>query len=74
MNDSNRDKHKQYARYAAYCFEMAAATRNSKTRLTQHDMAAEWLELADAALHPLKRWDLIRPQQSQAPSKQPSAN
>jgi len=53
---------------------MAATVRDSNTRLMQHDMAAQWLELADPALHPLKRWDLIRPQESQAPSKQPQAN
>jgi hypothetical protein len=54
------DKYKQYARYAAYCLEKAAAAE--RERAMQNEMAAEWLELADTVLQPLKDWDVIKPE------------
>ncbi len=60
MNTSNEDKRKRYTRYAAYCLDAAATTKDPNARVMHHDMAHEWLELADAALHPLKRWDVIK--------------
>ena len=49
------DKHKEYARYAAHCLNMVAAAKEQESRSIQREMAAEWLRLADAVLHPLKR-------------------
>jgi hypothetical protein len=46
------DKHKEYARYAAHCLQMVTAAKDQKTRSIQREMAAEWLRLADAILHP----------------------
>jgi hypothetical protein len=48
------DKHKEYSRYAAHCLTTAAAS-DQETRAIQREMTAEWLNLAEAALHPLKR-------------------
>jgi hypothetical protein len=49
------DKHKEYARYAAHCLAMVTATRDQDARALNREMAAEWLRLADAVRHPLKR-------------------
>jgi hypothetical protein len=49
------DRHKDYARYAAYCLNMVTAAKDQESRAVQREMAAEWLRLADAVLHPLKR-------------------
>lgn len=40
------DKYKQYACYAAYCLEKAAAAKaeDLDARAMQNEMAAEWLE------------------------------
>jgi hypothetical protein len=46
-------KYKEYARYAAHCLNMVAATKDQESRVTNREMAAEWLKLADAARHPL---------------------
>ena len=46
-------KYKEYARYAAHCLNMVAATRDQESRAINREMAAEWLKLADAARHPL---------------------
>lgn len=48
----NSDKHKQYAKYAAHCLTMGKGASDPKTRDIQREMALEWLELADAILHP----------------------
>jgi hypothetical protein len=45
-------KHKDYARYAALCLEMSGVVTGVKARALQREMAAEWLKLADAILHP----------------------
>jgi hypothetical protein len=55
MAQLTNDKHKEYARYAAHCLDMMPAPANNESRDTQREMAIEWLKLADAALHPLKR-------------------
>jgi hypothetical protein len=55
MTTPKNEKHKQYSRYAAYCLQRAAAAKDEQTRIVQREMTAEWLILADAVLHPLKR-------------------
>jgi hypothetical protein len=55
MAISKNDKHKKYAHYAAHCLEMVPAAPDQDFCAIQREMAAEWLKLADAALHPLKR-------------------
>ena len=55
MAISKNDKHKEYAHYAAHCLEMVPREPNEDFCAIQREMAAEWLKLADAALHPLKR-------------------
>lgn len=47
------DKHKEYARYAVHCLHMVTAAKDQDNRAIQREMAAEWLKLADAVLHPL---------------------
>jgi hypothetical protein len=51
------DKHKEYARYAAHCLDMTGAVIDQESRAIQREMADEWLKLADAVLHPLKRME-----------------
>jgi DNA primase len=55
--------HKEYARYATHCLNMVASTKDHNLRCINRAMAAEWLKLADAALHPLKRTHRVRPLQ-----------
>jgi hypothetical protein len=55
MAISKSNKHKEYARYAGHCLNMVAATKDQEARALNREMAAEWLRLADMALHPLKR-------------------
>jgi hypothetical protein len=55
MPPSKNEKHKEYSRYAAHCLQMAAAAKDQKTPTIQREMTAEWLKLADAVLHPLRR-------------------
>lgn len=52
MAISKNDKHKDYAHYAAYCLYLETAANDPDSRDIQRDMAAEWLKLADAILHP----------------------
>jgi hypothetical protein len=49
------DKHKEYARYAEHCLRMVRAAPDQESCTIQREMAVEWLRLADAVLHPLKR-------------------
>jgi hypothetical protein len=49
------DRHKEYAKYAAHCLDMMVVAKDKVARALNREMAAEWLRLADAALHPLKR-------------------
>jgi hypothetical protein len=55
MATSKNEKHKEYSHYAAHCLQMAAASKDKGTRAIQRKMIAEWLRLAEMALHPLKR-------------------
>jgi hypothetical protein len=48
-------KHKDYARYAAHCLDMTGTVTEQEARAIQREMAAEWLKLADAILHPLQQ-------------------
>ena len=48
------DKHKAYARYAEHCLTMVTTTTDQDARAINREMAAEWLRLAYAVLHPLK--------------------
>jgi hypothetical protein len=41
------DKFKDYARYAAHCLNMTAATSDQEFSRLQREMAGEWLRLAD---------------------------
>ena len=43
------DKFREYTRYAEYCLNMVASTRDQELRCAQREMAAEWLRLADVA-------------------------
>jgi hypothetical protein len=54
----NKDKHKEYTRFATHCLEMVAWTRDQATRGIQREMATEWLRLADAMLPPSKIRDM----------------
>ena len=49
------DKHKDYVRYAEHCLKMVPQAPDQEDRNVQREMAAEWLKLADAVLHPPKR-------------------
>jgi hypothetical protein len=49
----SNEKHKEYARYASYCLTGMAGD-DPDTREIYHEMALEWIKLADAALRPLK--------------------
>ena len=49
------NKHKDYGRYAEHCLKMVPHAPDQEYRNVQREMAAEWLKLADAVLHPLKR-------------------
>jgi hypothetical protein len=55
MATPKNDKHRQYSHYAAHCLQRASAAKDPETRAIEREMIAEWLKLADAALHPLKR-------------------
>lgn len=51
----NNNKHKEYTRYAAHCLSLVTSVKNRDDRAINREMAAEWIKLADAVLHPLKR-------------------
>jgi hypothetical protein len=44
----DRDKFKDYTRFASHCLDMVAVTSDQEVRCVQREMAAEWLALADA--------------------------
>ena len=48
------DKFREYTRYAEYCLNMVASTRDQELRCAQREMAAEWLRLADTIRRPRK--------------------
>ena len=47
--------HRDYVRYAEHCLKMVPLAPDQEYRNVQREMAAEWLKLADAVLHSLKR-------------------
>jgi len=49
---SNNEKHKLYARYAAYCLDMMSIAGDSDASAIQREMATEWLRLADTLVQP----------------------
>ncbi len=53
MATPKNHKHKEYARYAEHCLNLVASTKDQDSRCINREMAAEWLKLADATLHPL---------------------
>jgi hypothetical protein len=55
MPATSDEKHKLYVRYAEHCLQMVPFAADQEYRIIQREMAAEWLKLADAVLHPLKR-------------------
>jgi hypothetical protein len=57
MAQLTNDKHKEYARYAVHCLEMVPRAPTQEYQAIQREMAAEWIKLADAVLHPLKRME-----------------
>jgi hypothetical protein len=48
MAISSNEKYKDYAHYAAHCLYLETAAGDPDSRAIQHEMAAEWLKLADA--------------------------
>jgi len=60
MTIPKSDKHKEYARFAAHCLDMAIVVRDQKTCSVQREMAIEWMRLADARLPRAKIWTVIR--------------
>jgi len=54
VDASEKEKHKDYAHYAAHCLYLENAATDPDAREIQRNMAAEWLKLADAVLRPLK--------------------
>jgi hypothetical protein len=54
MTTPKNDKFKDYARYAAHCLNMTAATSDQEFRRLQREMAGEWLRLADT-IRPSRR-------------------
>jgi hypothetical protein len=55
MANPKNEKRKQYAHYAAHCMYLVTAATDPDARAIQQEMAAEWLKLADAILHPMVR-------------------
>lgn len=55
MAQSTNDKHKEYVRYADHCLSMIGTKQDQESHYINREMATEWLKLADAVLHPLKR-------------------
>jgi len=48
-------KFKDYARYAMHCLEMVPISEDQDIHALNREMAIEWIRLAEAALHPVKR-------------------
>jgi hypothetical protein len=60
MASSESDRHKEYARFAAHCWDMAIIVRDQKTCSIEREMAIEWMRLADAMVPRAKIWTVIR--------------
>jgi hypothetical protein len=50
MNEKKSVKCERYVDYANHCLMLATATADEQTGTILREMAAEWLELAEAAL------------------------
>jgi hypothetical protein len=50
MSVTNKKKHGDYTRFAAYCLHLKAPPTDTDADLIEHEMALEWLKLADAEL------------------------
>jgi hypothetical protein len=46
--------YKDYVRYAEHCLNMVTIAKDQDSRSIQREMAAEWINLADAILQPPK--------------------
>ena len=55
MQIPKNDTHKAYVRYAEHCLNRVSTIKDQGDRAINREMAAEWLKLADAVLHPFKR-------------------
>ncbi|MGA2895816.1 MAG: hypothetical protein ABSE22_23385 [Xanthobacteraceae bacterium] len=55
MAVAKNEKHREYVRYAQHCLAIVPEAKDQDSRAINREMAAEWLKLADAVLHPLKR-------------------
>jgi hypothetical protein len=57
MTTPKNNTHKDYVRSAEHCLNLVSTTKDRDDRGINREMAAEWLKLADAVLHPLKRME-----------------
>ena len=55
MHHSRNAKCEEYVEYANRCLAMASTTTDDTSRALLRKMAAEWLELAEAALETRRR-------------------
>jgi hypothetical protein len=44
-------KREEYIRYAQHCLELVRIASSQSARVTQREMAAEWLKLANTVRH-----------------------
>ena len=51
----DKQRHKQYAQYAAHCLNLVPVITAQEYRAVQREMAAEWLKLVEASLHSPRR-------------------
>ncbi len=51
---NDKQQHREYARYAEHCLKMVPVAPDQEYRTLQREMAAEWLKLAEAIIHPPK--------------------
>jgi hypothetical protein len=49
MADRSIDKREQYVGFATHCLQLAKVTTDHGSRAILREMAAEWLNLAEAA-------------------------
>jgi hypothetical protein len=49
-----KNSHKDYVRYAEHCLNLVPTIGAQEDRAINREMAAEWIRLADAIVHPLK--------------------
>jgi hypothetical protein len=54
MAAPKNNSHKDYVRYAEHCLNLVPTIDAQEDRAINREMAAEWIRLADAIVHPLK--------------------